>query len=272
MEILQRLWQNFFNWDYIVEVLPTMLGVGLLNTIFLAIVSGGLAVVIGVVLAVMGMSQSRWLRWPARVYTDVFRGVPAILLIVIMGQGLFWLARDVFGTTSPYPLGITALTLITAAYLGEIFRSGIQSVERGQMEAARALGFSSGMAMVLVVIPQGIRRVLPATVNQFIQLIKLSSLVFYLGLQSDQRELFRIAQDFASMTGNQSSLTVAALCYLAITIPMTHFVNYIDRRLREGRRPDIDDDPLDDLALTDAALTDAPVPASDTTSRQKDRS
>lgn len=269
MDILLRLWQNFFNWDYIAQVLPTMLTVGLVNTLFLAIVSGALAVVLAIILAVMGMSSTRWLRWPARVYTDVFRGVPAILLIVIMGQGLFWLAKDVFGTTSPYPLGITALTLITAAYLGEIFRSGIQSVERGQMEAARALGFSSGMAMLLIVIPQGIRRVLPATVNQFIQLIKLSSLVFYLGLQADQRELFRIAQDFASMTGNQSSLTVAAICYLAITIPLTHFVNWIDKRLREGRRPAPEEDPLDDPNFAAASIADAPVPAGRTAGKDR---
>lgn len=247
VDIVSRLIQNFFNWEYIVAVLPTMLRVGLWNTLLLTAVSGVLAVLLGILLAVMGMSRTRILRWPARIYTDVLRGVPAILLIVMMGQGLFWLARDVFGTTSPYPLGITALTLITAAYLGEIFRSGIQSVERGQTEAARALGFSGAKASLLVVIPQGIRRVLPATMNQFIQLVKLSSLVFYLGLQSGERELFRIAQDFASMSGNQSALTVAALCYLAITVPLTHLVNYIDNRLREGRQVVTDDDPFDDV-------------------------
>ncbi|GAA2175964.1 amino acid ABC transporter permease [Agrococcus versicolor] len=251
MEILSRLFQNFFNWEYIAQVLPVMLTAGIWNTLFLTAVSGVLAVVLGVLLAVMGMSHSRWLRWPARIYTDVLRGIPAILLIVIMGQGLFWLARDVFGTTSPYPLGITALTLITAAYLGEIFRSGIQSVDVGQSDAARALGFSSGSTMLFVIIPQGIRRVLPATMNQLIQLIKLSSLVFYLGLQADQREIFRIAQDFASMSGNQSALTVAAVCYLIITVPLTHLVNFIDQRLRDGKRVVVQDDPLAETGALD---------------------
>jgi len=243
VDVLDRLGQNLFNVDYILEVLPTMLGVGLVNTLYLSFIAALFSIAIGVLLAVMGMSRRRLFRWPARVYVDVFRGIPAILAIVIIGQGLFWLARDVFNTTSPYPLGILALTLITSAYLGEIFRSGIQSVEAGQLDAARALGFGYGRAMLLVVIPQGIRRVLPATVNQFIQLIKLSSLVFYLGLQANQREIFRIAQDFASGAGNQSSLIAAALCYLIITVPLTHVVNVIDRRLREGPKVRV---PLDD--------------------------
>lgn len=254
MDVLSRLVQNLLDLDYIAQVLPTMLGVGLVNTLYLSAISALFSIAVGVVLAVMGLSGRRLLRWPARVYVDVFRGIPAILAIVIIGQGLFWLARDVFNTTSPYPLGILALTLITSAYLAEIFRSGIQSVEKGQMEAARALGFGYGKAMALVVIPQGLRRVLPATVNQFIQLIKLSSLVFYLGLQADQREIFRIAQDFASMTGNQSSLIAAAVCYLVITVPLTHLVNWIDRRLRDGRRVTAPTDDGDDLATAETTL------------------
>jgi polar amino acid transport system permease protein len=235
VDILSRLVRNFLDTEYIAQVLPSMLTVGLGNTLLLSVVSGVLAVLLGVLIAIMGSSRAFWLRWPARVYIDVLRGIPAILLIVILGQGLFWLARDIFRTSSPYPLAIIALTLITSAYLAEIFRSGIQSVDAGQTDAARALGLSAGRSLLLVVVPQGIRRVLPATMNQFIQLIKMSALVFYLGLQSDQREIFRIAQDFTSMTGNQSALTVAALCYLAITVPLTHLVNLVDRRLREGR-------------------------------------
>ncbi len=103
-------------------------------------------------------------------------------------------------------MGILALSLIASAYIGEIFRSGIQSVEKGQLEAARALGFSYTSGMRLVVIPQGIRRVLPALVNQFIALVKESSLVYFLGLLASQRELFRIGQDSAATNGNLSPL------------------------------------------------------------------
>ena len=96
------------------------------------------------------------------------------------------------------------------AYVGEIFRSGIQSVEPGQLEASRALGFSYPSSMRLVVVPQGIRRVLPALMNQFISLLKASSLVYFLGLVAAQRELFQVGRDLNAQTGNLSPLVAAA--------------------------------------------------------------
>ena len=146
---------------------------------------------------------------------------------------------------NPYPLGIAALGLMAAAYVGEIFRSGIQSVEAGQLEASRALGFSYPESMRLVVIPQGIRRVLPALVNQFISLLKASSLVYFLGLIASQRELFQVGRDLNAQTGNLSPLVAAGLFYLLLTIPLTHLVNFIDDRLRRGRQVTEPDDPLD---------------------------
>ena len=217
-----------------------MLKTGLLNTLILAVTSALIGTVLGMVLAVMGLSTKIWLRWPARVYTDIFRGLPAILTILVIGQGLGVLARNVVGT-NPYPLGILALSLIAAAYIGEIFRSGIQSVDKGQMEASRALGMSYTKSMLLVIIPQGVRRVLPALVNQFIALVKDSSLVYVLGLLSGQRELFRIGQDLAANTGNLSPLVAAGVFFLVITVPLTHLVNYIDKKLRTGRKVRVDE-------------------------------
>ena len=144
---------------------------------------------------------------------------------------------------NPYPLGIAALGLMAAAYVGEIFRSGIQSVEPGQMEAARALGFSYPSSMRLVVVPQGVRRVLPALMNQFISL-KASSLVYFLGLVANQRELFQVGRDLNAQTGNLSPLVAAGFFYLLLTIPLTHLVNFIDTRLRRGREPG-KEDPLE---------------------------
>jgi polar amino acid transport system permease protein len=239
---------TFLNWEYIWQVFPDLLGTGLLNTLILAVTASVIGTVLGMVIAVMGLSAKAWLRWPARVYTDVFRGLPAILTILVIGQGLGTLARDVVGT-NPYPLGILALSLIASAYIGEIFRSGIQSVEKGQLEASRALGMSYSRAMLLVVIPQGVRRVLPALVNQFISLIKDSSLVYFLGLLSEQRELFRIGQDLAANTGNLSPLVAAGFVYLVITVPLTHLVNYIDKKLRTGRKVRADDPGDDELDL-----------------------
>ncbi|TBY63502.1 amino acid ABC transporter permease/ATP-binding protein [Rhizobium leguminosarum bv. viciae] len=223
MNWLENLRRSFLDWDAMAEVLPSMISVGLKNTLILAAASTVLGVVIGMTLAVMGISQSRWLR------------LPAIVTILIIGQGFARIGREIFGP-SPFPLGILALSLIAGAYIGEIFRSGIQSVERGQMEACRALSMSHGQGMRLIVIPQGIRRVLPALVNQFIGNVKDSSLVYFLGLLASEREIFRVGQDQAVVTGNLSPLLLAGVFYLVITVPLTHFVNYIDARLRLGKQ------------------------------------
>ncbi|MFI5496010.1 amino acid ABC transporter permease [Actinoplanes sp. NPDC051859] len=250
MDALSTLWETFFDWESMRAALPEMVSVGLRNTLILAVTAALLGSIFGLLLAVAGISRTRWLRWPARVYTDVFRGLPAAATILLIGVGLAPLGMEIWGP-NPYPLGILALSLIAAAYIGEIFRSGIQSVEAAQLEGARALGFSWAESMRLVIIPQGIRRVLPAWVNQLIALIKDSSLVYFLGLVASQRELFRIGQDHAATTGNESALLLAGLFYLALTVPLTHIVNWIDRRLRNGRQPAAPDDD-DDLALSGA--------------------
>ncbi|MEV5751818.1 amino acid ABC transporter permease [Actinoallomurus sp. NPDC052308] len=231
---MNDLVRNFFDWQLIRQVLPDLLTYGLRNTLVLAILSSLLGSVIGMVLAVMGLSHRWWLRLPARVYTDLFRGLPAALTILMVGEGVF--SAQIGWLESPYPVAILALSLMSAAYIGEIFRSGIQSVEKGQGEACRALGMTHGQALRLVVVPQGVRRVLPAMVNQFIAIIKDSSLVYFLGLVTSQRELFRIGQDSSVATGNLSPLLATGLCYLLLTVPLTHLVNHIDRRLREGSR------------------------------------
>ncbi|MCK8610609.1 amino acid ABC transporter permease [Agromyces sp. C10] len=235
MDWLDNLVATFLDFDAMWQVFPQLLGVGLVNTLVISIAATVIGVVLGMVVAIMGISRSRWLRVPARVYTDVFRGLPAILTILLIGQGFARMSQQIFGP-SPYPLGILALSLIASAYIGEIFRAGIQSVDRGQLEACRALGMSYGSAMRLVVVPQGVRRVLPALVNQFIAIVKDSSLVYFLGLLVSERELFRVGQDAAVLTGNLSPLVMAGLFYLVITVPLTHLVNYFDERFRTGRR------------------------------------
>lgn len=235
MNWLTNLQHTFLDFPAMWSVFPQMLGTGLKNTLILAFASTALGIALGMVVALMGIAQSRWLRIPARVYTDIFRGLPAVVTILIIGEGFARISQAIFGPT-PYPLGIIALSLIASAYIGEVFRAGIQSVERGQLEACRALGMSYGMAMRLVVIPQGVRRVLPALVNQFIANVKDSSLVYFLGLLSSQRELFLVGQGAAILTGNLSPLVLAGAFYLVITVPLTHLVNYIDDRFRTGRR------------------------------------
>ncbi|UNB52844.1 ABC transporter substrate-binding protein/permease [Mycolicibacterium sp. YH-1] len=241
---LSQLKETFLNWDLYRQAIPDLFKTGLPNTLILTFAASIIGLVLGMALAIAGISRSRWLRWPARVYTDIFRGLPEVVIILLIGLGVGPIVGGLTGN-NPYPLGIAALGLMAGAYVGEIFRSGIQSVEAGQLEASRALGFSYGSSMRLVVVPQGIRRVLPALVNQFISLLKASSLVYFLGLIASQRELFQVGRDLNAQTGNLSPLVAAGLFYLALTIPLTHLVNYIDARLRRGRAQTEPDDPLD---------------------------
>jgi polar amino acid transport system substrate-binding protein len=249
---LAQLRDSFFDWDLYKQTIPVLLKTGLPNTLILTISSSLIGLAVGMLLAVAGISRARWLRWPARWYTDIFRGLPEVLIILLIGLGV---GPVVGGLThnNPYPLGIAALGLTAAAYMGEIFRSGIQSVEPGQLEAARALGLSYRASMQLVVIPQGIRRVLPALVNQFIALLKGSALVYFLGLIAGQRELFQVGRDFNAQTGSLSPLVAAGAFYLILTIPLTHLVNFVDHRLRQGRAAA--EDPLDRIAVTSQEMT-----------------
>jgi polar amino acid transport system substrate-binding protein len=237
---LAQLRDSFFNWDLYKQAIPDLFKTGLPNTLILTISASVIGLALGMALAVAGISRSRWLRWPARVYTDIFRGLPEVVIILLIGLGVGPVVGGLTGN-NPYPLGIAALGLMAAAYVGEIFRSGIQSVESGQLEASRALGFSYPASMRLVVVPQGIRRVLPALVNQFISLLKASALVYFLGLVAGQRELFQVGRDLNAQTGNLSPLVAAGIFYLALTIPLTHLLNYIDARLRRGRTAEAED-------------------------------
>ena len=239
---LGQLKDSFLDWELYRQAIPDLLRTGLPNTLILTVCASIIGLLLGMGLAVAGISRSRWLRWPARVYTDIFRGLPEVVIILLIGLGVGPVVGGLTGN-NPFPLGIAALGLMAAAYVGEIFRSGIQSVEPGQLEASRALGFSYTSSMRLIVVPQGIRRVLPALMNQFISLLKASSLVYFLGLVASQRELFQVGRDLNAQTGNLSPLVAAGLCYLLLTIPLTHLVNYVDNRLRKGRPP-AEEDPL----------------------------
>ena len=246
--VLSQLRESFLDWNLYKKAIPDLIKTGLPNTLILTICASVIGMLLGLGLAVAGISRSRWLRYPARIYTDIFRGLPEVVIILLIGLGIGPLVGKLTGN-NPYPLGIAALGLMAAAYIGEILRSGIQSVEAGQLEASRALGFSYPSSMRLVVIPQGVRRVLPALMNQFISLLKASSLVYFLGLVASQRELFQVGRDLNAQTGNLSPLVAAGLFYLLLTIPLTHLVNYIDNRLRRGKRPS-EEDPIDPVAAT----------------------
>ncbi|OYV53925.1 MAG: amino acid ABC transporter permease [Rhodospirillales bacterium 20-60-12] len=228
---LSRIQQTFFDIHMIARVMPSLLTVGLPNTILLAILASLIGIVVGLVIAIGLPSRHLSLRLICRSYVDILRGLPHILTIYLIGQGLPLAGLALFGSNT-YAYAALAIGLIEGAYMAEIFRAGMQSVERGQIEASRTLGMTKWQTMRYIIMPQGIRRVLPPLTGQFILVIKGSALVFLLGLTASQREIFSIAQDSAINNANLSPLTAAGLLYLALTVPMTYAVNAWERRLR----------------------------------------
>jgi His/Glu/Gln/Arg/opine family amino acid ABC transporter permease subunit len=205
---------------------------GAVNTLILALGGELLGIVIGLSLAMLVLSKRAVIRAPARAYINFFRGTPLLwqLLffstVMVVGFGLF--RRD------PYPVAIIILGLNAGGYSAEIFRAGIQSVERGQLEAARSLGMSYFQAMRYAILPQAIRRVIPPLMNEFVILIKDTSLVAVLGLTFIQRELLAAGQDAVLETGNSTAYLGTALGYLVVTLPLIRLVTWLEGRLRSG--------------------------------------
>lgn len=244
---MDRVLELFFDLGLMRDTVPALLTEGLRVTLILAVGATVLGLVLGMVLALGAISTRWWLRLPAVVYIDIFRGLPAILTISLIGIGLPAAGFAPWGR-SKLIAGIVALGLIATAYMAEIFRSGIQSIDDGQMEAGRSLGMSHQRGMRLIVIPQAVRRVIPPLTNEFIALTKDTSLIFTLGMALGDRDLFRVGQNLQQQTGNSSPLVAAGLAYLLITIPMTRLTNYLERRLRDGRHVALVEEE-DDLVL-----------------------
>ena len=231
---LHRIFTTFFDPALIARALPELLRVGLPNTLLLSVFASAIGITLGLLVAGGLMSEQAAIRLPCRGYVDVLRGLPHILTVYLIGQGLPLAGLSLFGDNT-YGYAALAIGLIESAYFAEIFRAGFQSVDRGQVEAARSTGMTRRQTLRHIVVPQGIRRVLPPLTGQFILVIKATSLVYLLGLTASQREMFAIAQDGAINNANLSPLTAAGLIYLALTIPTTYAVNAWDRRLRSGR-------------------------------------
>ena len=159
------------------------------------------------------------LRLLTTVYVDVFRGIPTILLVYLVGFGIP--ALQLTGLpTDPVVLGGIALGLSYSAYVTEVYRSGIGSIHRGQRDAALAVGLTQGQAMYHVILPQAVRRVVAPLLNDFVALQKDVALISILGPQ----EAFRIAQIIQGENFNYTPLIAAALLYLAVTVPLARVV------------------------------------------------
>ena len=227
---------NFADGAVAAKLFPEILTVGLRNTVIYTISGFALGLALGMVIALMRLSSAAPYRWVALAYIEVFRGIPALLVFIFMGPG-FSLAfpdREIPGGV--YGQAAVALGLVSAAYMAETIRAGIQAVPTGQTEAARSLGMSHGRAMRSIVIPQALRIVIPPLTNELVLLFKDSSLALFLGVVLSQRELTKFANDLANEQANSTPYLIAALCYLLITIPLGILVRRLEARQNRGRR------------------------------------
>ena len=204
---------------------------GAKNTVTLAFAGEAGGVVLGLVLAVLVLSERRVVRAPARTYINFFRGTPLIWQLSVF---YFGFSIGLGFRLSAFTTAMIVFALNTGAYAAEVFRAGIQSIERGQMEAARSLGLTYMQSMRNAIVPQAIRRVIPPLMNEFVILIKDTSLVVVLGLTQAEYDLFTVARQGYSQTFNATLFVGAAIGYLVVTLPLIGAVNAVERRLRSG--------------------------------------
>jgi polar amino acid transport system permease protein len=205
----------------IAQIIATVLGL-LLALMRRFTAPGGSVAMRGVAMVVRGVGVA---------YVNVMRGLPAIVVIFV-----FWAVAPSFPglrELSDFQIGFIALGLVYAAYLAEVFRAGIESVDRGQSEAARSLGMSAGLTMRMVILPQAVRRMLPPFMNDFIALTKDTALLTVISVS----EVFTVARDAQSDEASASPLVAAALFYLVFTLPLIWVVDriYARQQFRSGR-------------------------------------
>ena len=229
---------SFFKWDDFKAQFPEIVTEAARNTIIYTAIgfSGGL--LLGLIAAIMRESSVVPARIIATVYVEVFRALPALLTILIVGFGIpiaFGAENLPHFFKTLYGSGGTALALVAGAYLAETIRAGIEAVPRGQVEAARSLGMTAGQTMRSIVLPQAFRVILPPLTNELVLLLKDTSLLAILGVSIGERELTTWGRTMSNSIGNYTPLMAAAVCYLVITIPLSQLVKYVERRTSAGR-------------------------------------
>jgi len=223
-----RVEGSFLRWDAAWSALPDLLTGLWLNVRVFAVVAV-VMLVVGLGIAVLRTLPGP-VFWPVRAlataYVDVFRGIPLLVLLYLVGFGVPGLRLQGLPTSATV-LGGLALTLSYSGYVAEVFRAGIESVHPSQRAAARSLGLSSGQTLRLVVLPQAVRRVIPPLLNDLVSLIKDCGLISLLGIPLD---VIRYAQIWQAQLANYTPYVVAGVLFMLITIPLTRLTDAVSRR------------------------------------------
>jgi polar amino acid transport system permease protein len=225
----------FFDWEIVKDQFPDVITTALKWTIIYTACGFVFGLALGLVLALMRLSSVGPYRWIATGVVELFRGLPALVVFLVLGVGfpLAFSNRQIpGGNVGTVTL---ALGLVGGAYMAETIRAGIQAVPKGQLEAARSLGMSHGRAMRSVVIPQAFRIILPPLTNELILLTKDSSLVYILGLSIDRYELTKWGREGMNSTANLTPMIVIGLCYLLITVPLSIVVRRMEAQAGRAR-------------------------------------
>jgi polar amino acid transport system permease protein len=224
---------TFFDWSAAKDVFPEVLAGFWLN-VRLFLLAEPIILVVGLAVAAARVSTSPLLmpvRMIATGYTDLFRGLPTILVVFLICFGVPTLQLQGV-TTSLFWLALVALVLSYGAYVAEVFRAGIESVHPSQVASATALGLSRAQALRHVVIPQAVRRVMPPLLNDFVSLQKDTALVATVGLF----DALGTASDTANYTFNYTPYVVAATLFVALTVPLARFTDWMGRRAMRRER------------------------------------
>ncbi len=186
----------------------------------------GLGLIVGLFLGLGQLAKTNFLRWPCKVYVDVIRGTPLLVQIFII---YFALPNIIGHRIDPFVAAVVACSLNSGAYVAEIFRAGIQSISLGQMRAGLSLGMTNAQTMRYIILPQAIKRIIPPLGNEFIAMLKDSSLVSVIGFEELTRSgQLIIAETYATM----EIWTCVAILYLVMTLTITQLVGFVERRLR----------------------------------------
>ena len=231
---LDNLRETMFRPDLIKDQFPKIITQAAKNTLIFTISGFAGGSVLGLMLALMKLSNFSFYRIISSVYIDVIRGLPAILILIFIAYGL----PIAFGVRIPgdYSKGILALSIVSSAYIAEVIRSGIQAIPSGQREAAEALGMSRIMIYYKIILPQAFRIMIPPMTNEIVLLLKDTALISVIGVTTNTKELTRFGRDGVMSDANATPLVVAGFIYLALTIPLTRLAGILEKRLAKEKK------------------------------------
>jgi polar amino acid transport system permease protein len=241
---MSQFLSQYFDINFMIDNFSRVFTAFTTMTLELFVISGILSLIWGLILSLLRQVPGKLgapIRFLTIAYIDVFRGIPLLLVILLIYGGFGALSSSnatpgplpefiaiphFFGKPAEFWYGVGAITITYGAYMAEVYRAGIESVPRGQMEAARSLGMNHAQAMRYVIVPQAVRTVIPPLLNDLVALMKDTSLVSVISLP----EAVQVSFDIQSTTFNSSALTLAAFMYLIVTLPMARLVDWLIHR------------------------------------------